>query len=345
MRPRQWPTSSPPTRRLRWTPRGARWGASFAETVDALADELTAVRALVEASLDFPEESDIDWLQRLDLLPRLAVVAEKLGQALAAAQRGVRLREGYRVVIVGRPNAGKSTLLNALAGEDVAITSDIPGTTRDALRAQLQIDGVPVQITDTAGLRDTTDPLERIGIERARAAMQAANLVLWLIDERGVAEEDAGLMAELPPGLPRLVVRSKADLTTGPVLGGSARAAAGDAQASAKDAAQRVSEAAGTCIDCEVSAATGKGLDTLRAAILQRVGWRADASTVIARERHVAALEHAAGHLETARASAAQPELLAEELRLAAESLGSITGRVVADDLLGAIFGQFCIGK
>ena len=297
-------------------------GGGFAETVDALADELTAVRALVEASLDFPEESDIDWLQRLDLLPRLAVVAEKLAEALAAAQRGVRLREGYRVVIVGRPNAGKSTLLNALAGEDVAITSDIPGTTRDALRAQLQIDGVPVQITDTAGLRDTTDPLERIGIERARAAMQAADLVLWLIDERGVAAEDQALMSGLPPGVPRLVVRSKGDLAAGHWATETAPAA-----------------------DLSVSARTGQGLDALRAAILERVGWRADASPVIARARHVEALECAAEHLRSASGLRAAPDLLAEELRLAAEALGSITGRVVADDLLGAIFGQFCIGK
>lgn len=297
-------------------------GGEFARTVDALADELTVVRALVEASLDFPEESDIDWLQRLDLLPRLAVVAEKLGQALAAAQRGVRLREGYRVVITGRPNAGKSTLLNALAGEDVAITSDIPGTTRDVLRAQVQIEGVPVQVTDTAGLRATTDPLERIGIERARAAMQAADLVLWLIDDRGVAEEDRVLMAELPPALQRLVVRSKGDLAAG---------------CSATDTAPAA--------DLSVSARTGQGLDALRAAILERVGWRADASPVIARARHVEALECAAEHLRSASGLRAAPDLLAEELRLAAEALGSITGRVVADDLLGAIFGQFCIGK
>jgi tRNA modification GTPase len=166
-------------------------GGIFAETVDALADELTAVRALVEASLDFPEESDIDWLQRLDVLPRLAAVADRLDEALAAARRGQRLREGYRVVIVGRPNAGKSTLLNALAGEAVAITSETPGTTRDALQARLQIAGVPIEVTDTAGLRATNDPVERIGIERTRAATADADLLLWLVDERGAAEEDA----------------------------------------------------------------------------------------------------------------------------------------------------------
>jgi len=320
-------------------------GGEFADTVDALADEFTAVRALVEASLDFPEESDIDWLQRLDVLPRLAAVANRLDEALAAARRGVRLRDGYRVVIVGRPNVGKSTLLNALAGEEVAITSDLPGTTRDVLRAHLQLSGVPVEVTDTAGLRETEDTVERIGIERARSVAASADLLLWLVDERGVADEDVALMAALPPDLQSLVVRSKADLGIGPVLGAPAKAADGDAQASAKSGAQVLSEAVSARIDCEVSAATGKGLDTLRTAILQRIGWRADASPVIARDRHVAALEHAASHLATARASAAQAELLAEELRLAAESLGSITGRVVADDLLGLIFGQFCIGK
>jgi tRNA modification GTPase len=292
-------------------------GGIFAETVDALADELTAVRALVEASLDFPEESDIDWLQRLDVLPRLAAVADRLDEALAAARRGQRLREGYRVVIVGRPNAGKSTLLNALAGEAVAITSETPGTTRDALQARLQIAGVPIEVTDTAGLRATNDPVERIGIERTRAATADADLLLWLVDERGAAEEDAALMAELPPGRPRLVVRSKADLADSACSG----------------------------IDLKVSAVTGQGLDALLAAILERVGWRADASPFIARQRHVSALEAAAAHLETAGESASQPELLAEELRLAAEALGSITGRAVADDLLGVIFGQFCIGK
>jgi tRNA modification GTPase len=293
-------------------------GGEFAETVDALADELTAVRALVEASLDFPEESDIDWLQRLDVLPRLAAVADRLDEALAAARRGLRLREGYRVVIVGRPNVGKSTLLNALAGEDVAITSDTPGTTRDTLRAHLQIQGVPIEVTDTAGLRQTADAVERIGIERAHAAASRADLLLWLVDERGAAAEDSALMQGLPAELPRLLVRSKADR---PAAGAETRA------------------------DVAVSARDGTGLDALHEAILQRVGWRTDASPVIARERHVAALHAAAGHLDTARASAAQPDLLAEELRLAAEALGSITGRVVADDLLGVIFGSFCIGK
>ncbi len=294
----------------------------IAQTVDALADELTAVRALVEASLDFPEEGDIDWLQRLDVLPRLQGVAERLAEALAAARRGVRLRDGYRVVIVGRPNAGKSTLLNALAGEEVAITSDIPGTTRDALRAHLQIDGVPIEVTDTAGLRETEDMVERIGIERARAAAMEADLLLWLVDERGADAADTALLESLPADTPRLMVRSKADVAVEP-----APAVGGDVP------------------EIRVSAHTGAGLDALRVAILQRVGWREGASPVIARERHVAALETAARHLDTARASVESPELLAEELRLAAEALGSITGRVVADDLLGAIFGQFCIGK
>lgn len=306
----------------------------FAQTVDALADELLAVRALVEASLDFPEESDVDWLQKLDLVPRLRAVQARLDEALAAARRGLRLREGYRVVIVGRPNVGKSTLLNALAGEDVAITSEIPGTTRDALRAQLQIDGVPIEVTDTAGLRDTQDPVERIGIERARAAAERADLVLWLVDERGGDAADTVLLSALPAALPRLVVRSKADAS------GHANAGTADPNP-ARDAA-----APGTPHpDLAVSGRTGDGLPALRAAILRQLDWRADASPVIARERHVAALEQAATHLQVALGSVTTPELLAEELRLAGDALGSITGRVVADDLLGAIFGRFCIGK
>jgi len=306
----------------------------FAQTVDALADELLAVRALVEASLDFPEESDVDWLQKLDLVPRLQAVQARLDEALAAARRGLRLREGYRVVIVGRPNVGKSTLLNALAGEDVAITSEIPGTTRDALRAHLQIDGVPIEVTDTAGLRDTDDPVERIGIERARAAAERADLVLWLVDERGSDAADTVLLSALPAALPRLVVRSKADLT------GHANAGTADPNP-ARDAA-----APGTPHpELAVSARTGDGLPALRAAILRQLDWRTDASPVIARERHVAALEQAAMHLQVALGSVTTPELLAEDLRLAGDALGSITGRVVADDLLGAIFGRFCIGK
>jgi len=306
----------------------------FAQTVDALADELLAVRALVEASLDFPEESDVDWLQKLDLVPRLQAVQARLDEAVAAARRGLRLREGYRVVIVGRPNVGKSTLLNALAGEDVAITSEIPGTTRDALRAHLQIDGVPIEVTDTAGLRDTDDPVERIGIERARAAAERADLVLWLVDERGGDAADTALMRALPAALPRLVVRSKADVT------GHANAGTADPNP-ARDAA-----APGTPQpDLAVSARTGDGLPALRAAILRQLDWRADVSPIIARERHVSALEQAAMHLQVALGSVTTPELLAEELRLAGDALGSITGRVVADDLLGAIFGRFCIGK
>lgn len=306
----------------------------FAQTVDALADELLAVRALVEASLDFPEESDVDWLQKLDLVPRLQAVQARLDEAMAAARRGLRLREGYRVVIVGRPNVGKSTLLNALAGEEVAITSEIPGTTRDALRAQLQIDGVPIEVTDTAGLRDTDDPVERIGIERARAAAERADLALWLVDERGSDAADTVLLSALPAALPRLVVRSKADVT------GHANAGTADPNP-ARDAA-----APGTPHpDLAVSARTGDGLPALRAAILRQLDWRADVSPIIARERHVAALEQAAMHLQVALGSVTTPELLAEELRLAGDALCSITGRVVADDLLGAIFGRFCIGK
>ena len=306
----------------------------FAQTVDALADELLAVRALVEASLDFPEESDVDWLQKLDLVPRLQAVQARLDEAVAAARRGLRLREGYRVVIVGRPNVGKSTLLNALAGEDVAITSEIPGTTRDALRAHLEIDGVPIEVTDTAGLRDTDDPVERIGIERARAAAERADLVLWLVDERGGDAADTALMRALPAALPRLVVRSKADVT------GHANARTADPNPARGAAAPGTPQP-----DLAVSARTGDGLPALRAAILRQLDWRADASSVIARERHVAALEHAAMYLQVALGSVTTPELLAEELRLAGDALGSITGRVVADDLLGAIFGRFCIGK
>jgi len=306
----------------------------FAQTVDALADELLAVRALVEASLDFPEESDVDWLQKLDLVPRLQAVQARLDEALAAARRGLRLREGYRVVIVGRPNVGKSTLLNALAGEDVAITSEIPGTTRDALRAHLQIDGVPIEVTDTAGLRDTDDPVERIGIERARAAAERADLVLWLVDERGSDAADTVLLSALPAALPRLVVRSKADVT------GHANARTADPNPARGAAAPGTPHP-----DLAVSARTGDGLPALRAAILRQLDWRADASSVIARERHVAALEQAAMYLQVALGSVITPELLAEELRLAGDALGSITGRVVADDLLGEIFGRFCIGK
>lgn len=287
----------------------------FADQIETLADELTALRALIEASLDFPEEGDIDWLQRLDVRPRLAAVMARVVAVLSAAQRGLRLRDGYCVAIVGAPNVGKSTLLNALAGEDLAIVSDVAGTTRDTLRSRLLIDGVPIELIDTAGLRNATDPIEREGIERARQAAARCDLLLCLVDERDASRVDLAQLDVAVPARPRLVVRNKADLPGGP------------------DGELRI------------VARSGTGLSDLRAGLLERLGWQSGVPLVATRARHLQALQAAAAHLSSADGLWAAPELLAEELRQAADRLGEITGRVVADDLLGRIFADFCIGK
>ena len=227
--------------------------------------------------------------------------------------------------MIGRPNVGKSSLLNKLAGEDVAIVTDLPGTTRDVVRQELLLDGVPIHVLDTAGLRDPSDPIERLGIERTRGAIDRADLVLFVADfDQGLTAEDVKLMDELPPGTMRILVFNKIDLS-------QAAPGAGDS-----DFGRQV----------KVSALTGAGLDDLRSEMLAALGWRAgEEGTFLARARHLDALRRAADYLARAEERAGELELFAEELRLAQRALGEITGEVTADDLLGQIFAQFCIGK
>ena len=309
---------------------------AFSTEVRQLAERLVQLRLLVEATLDFPEE-EIDFLEQAGARGQLEAVEATVEQALTRARQGALLREGLHVVIAGQPNVGKSSLLNALAGAELAIVTPIPGTTRDRVSETIQIEGVPLHVVDTAGLRsDAVDEVERIGIGRSWEAIAAADAVLFLHDlgrmgEPEVAAADAAIAAQLPPGVPVLQVYNKADLP-----GAVERAAAADA-----------SRAASGLL---VSARTGQGLEELRHALLRQAGWQAAPEGLfIARTRHVQALRRTLDHVQAARQLAALREtaleLLAEELRLAHRELGEITGEFSSEDLLGAIFGRFCIGK
>ncbi len=286
----------------------------FSSAIAALQEQLVALRALTEAMLDFPEE-DVDALHRDDAAARLGGVREALEQVLAKSRQGSLLRSGIHVVLAGRPNVGKSSLLNRLAGEERAIVTALAGTTRDALREPVQIDGVPLVVVDTAGLRESRDEIERLGMQRTRSELERADLVLAVFE----AGRGQDRLEDLPAGAARLDVYNKADLAPGFAAPAGALA---------------------------VSAKTGAGLDALRQAILRTAGWSATGEPVfLARERHLRALELARGHLEAAAGEIRRWEFFAEELRLAHAALGTITGEFSADDLLGEIFARFCIGK
>ena len=303
----------------------------FSSEIHALRDRLIHLRMLVEATLDFPEE-EIDFLQKADARGQLDRISADLDVVLDRARQGALLREGIKVVIAGQPNVGKSSLLNALAGAELAIVTPIAGTTRDKVSETIQIEGVPVHVIDTAGLRDTQDEVERIGIARTWAEIESADALLFLqdltrMDEPDYDAGDAAIAARLPPGLVdagRLVpVYNKCD-------------AAPPDQALPPGIA--------------VSARTGQGLDALRRKLLELAGWHASPEGLfIARARHVDALRRTRAHLQLAEMQADSPDpaldLLAEELRLAQMCLGEITGEFSADDLLGEIFSRFCIGK
>lgn len=296
----------------------------FSQLIQRLSEKTITLRMLVEATLDFPEE-DVDFLNAGRAAEQLKVLREQLAQVLGATRQGSLLREGIHVVLVGEPNVGKSSLLNRLAGDDIAIVTDVPGTTRDTLREQIDIDGLPVHIIDTAGLRESGDKVERIGIERTWAAIAKADLVLLLVDATHAGEGgNSAIIQQLPSALPRLQVLNKIDL--------AGRAAGLEWQ----HGETRI----------WLSAKTGEGIDGLKQAIRELAGWQpAGEGLFTARARHVAALQAAASHLDRAAAHTAELELYAEELRLAHEALGAITGEFTADDLLGEIFSRFCIGK
>jgi tRNA modification GTPase len=287
----------------------------FSAAITALQSQLVELRALTEALLDFPEEEEVDTVHRDDAAARLGEARRALDDVLAKSRQGSLLRSGIHVVLAGRPNVGKSSLLNRLAGEERAIVTPIPGTTRDALREPIQIEGVPLIVVDTAGLRTSSDVVERLGIERAQRELERADLVLVVFE----AGERHAPLEELPAGLARIEIYNKVDLAPGFVPPAGALA---------------------------VSAKTGEGLERLRKAILEAAGWSsAGESVFLARERHLRALERARGHLEAAARESRRWEFFAEELRLAHAALGAITGEFTADDLLGEIFARFCIGK
>ncbi len=294
----------------------------FSRRVSAIADGMLELRMHVEACIDFPEE-EIDAADRRAAERKRAALSRELESLLAVARQGSVLREGLTVVLVGRPNVGKSSLLNRLAGEDLAIVTPVPGTTRDCVRATIAIQGVPIHLVDTAGLRETDDPVERIGVERTWRAIESAGAALVIESAVDPQHPDEAVLKRLPSGQPRACVVNKIDLPHGSVE----RSASGGAH-------------------LRVSAKTGEGIDGLRAWLLDMAGWRSQGEAVfIARERHLRALEEASAHVANAGGEAQALDLAAEELRLAHRALGRITGEVSADDLLGRIFASFCIGK
>nr|WKF57847.1 tRNA modification GTPase MnmE [Paraburkholderia busanensis] len=310
---------------------GRSLDGAFSRDIHALVEDVITLRMLVEATLDFPEE-EIDFLEAADARGKLARIRDRLAQVLREARQGALLREGLSVVLAGQPNVGKSSLLNALAGAELAIVTPIAGTTRDKVAQTIQIEGIPLHVIDTAGLRETEDEVEKIGIARTWGEIERADVVLHLLDARtGMTAEDDAIAARFPRGMPIVRVLNKTDLT------GLAPAT------NALDPDTELSEV-------RLSAKQGDGVALLRDELLRIAGWQAGAESVyLARERHLIALRAAEEHLATAAAHADQNsqalDLFAEELRLAQDQLNSITGEFSSDDLLGVIFSRFCIGK
>jgi tRNA modification GTPase len=300
----------------------------FSDRVNRLRSELMQLRVFVEAAIDFPDE-EIDFLGESDVLERLDRSRQELTGLLLEAGQGRLLRDGIVLAIIGRPNAGKSSLLNALSGQESAIVTEIPGTTRDVLREQVEIDGIPVHVADTAGIRDTTDLIEVEGVRRARQALESADIVLLLEDlsVRQAGQED--LLSELPPDVSCIRVGNKIDLL------------------SPDQHKQMSREAAKT--EVWISAKSGQGIEDLKKRVLEMAGAAEQVEgSFSARRRHVDALKRAGSHLDAGKARMEESmsgELLAEELRLAQNALGEITGEILPNDLLGEIFSSFCIGK
>ncbi len=296
----------------------------FSRQVHELVAQLTELRMLVEATLDFPEE-EIDVLRDTDAAARLDKLRTELNALRGRAKAGSLLRSGLHVVLAGLPNVGKSSLLNRLAGEERAIVTEIAGTTRDAVRETIQIEGIPLHIIDTAGLRETDDLVEKIGIERTWREIERADVVLQLVDARtGETPADHAVAVRLPAAIERIVVENKCDL---------AGIAAGRLETQGK-------------VHLRLSAKSGEGMELLHDELLRVAGWRGHGEDVVlARERHLEALDLAAEKSALAARQLGQVELCAEELRLAQEALARITGEFTADDLLGEIFSRFCIGK
>lgn len=303
----------------------------FSGIIRALVEQVTHLRMLVEATLDFPEE-EIDFLEKSDARGKLTAIQETLHQVFRQAAQGALLRDGLNIVLAGQPNVGKSSLLNALAGSDIAIVTPIAGTTRDKVTETIQIEGIPLNIIDTAGIRDaadTTDEVERIGIERTWAAVANADVIIHLLDAcRGPTSADESIIARFPENIPIMRIWNKIDLS------------------GHKPTVDRRTDAT----HIYLSATDQLGMDLLRQELLRLAGWQQTGESLyLARERHLVALAAAEHHLQSAAEHAALSDhaldLFAEELRLAQEQLSSITGAFTSDDLLGVIFSRFCIGK
>ena len=296
---------------------------AFSERVSRVATEVERLRLFVEAAIDFPEE-EVDFLSDEQLQKSILTAHKSFEELIAQARVGRVLRDGYRVVIVGKPNAGKSSLMNRLSGEDTAIVTEVAGTTRDILREQINIDGLAVELVDTAGLRNDPDRIEAEGIRRAREALQSADAVLWIQD--ATESDSSAINEELPKDVPIIIVHNKVDLTQ---------------EVAGVDAADEQL--------VRLSAKSGDGLDELRTQIRRLAGYRdLGEQTVTARRRHVDAMRRARAHFVAGRKALDEEhagEVFAEELRLAHQALGEITGTTSSDDLLGMIFTEFCIGK
>lgn len=296
----------------------------FSNKIQTLLVKLIELRMYLEACLDFPEE-DIDFITQGRVAEKLAGIQQEIQQVFVNAKQGNLLREGLTVVLVGQPNVGKSSLMNKLAGEEVAIVTSIAGTTRDTIKSAIQINGVPLHVIDTAGLRETDDEVEKFGIARTWRALENANIALLLIDAtHGITQTEKSILARLPQETTKIWVHNKIDVS--------------------RETAKI------TQIDEEthiyLSAKQGDGLPLLKEHLLKIAGWQPSGEGVfMARARHVHALEEVNKKLKAASLLMAQPELVAEELRLAQNALGSITGEFTPDDLLGEIFSKFCIGK
>lgn len=296
----------------------------FSNCINQVLARIINLRMYVEACLDFPEE-EIDFITQGNVAEKLEAIADELKLVFAKAKQGSLLREGLHIVLVGQPNVGKSSLMNQLSGEEVAIVTPIAGTTRDAIKNIIQINGLPLHIIDTAGLRDTNDEVEKIGIARTYQALANAQVALLLVDAaHGISEKEKSILSCLPQEIDKIWVHNKIDTT--------------------KEIAKIVEQAGETHI--YLSAITGAGVDLLKQHLLNIAGYQQNAEGIfMARARHLEALKQVNVHLQLAQNNRHQAELIAEELRLAQEALSSITGEFTPDDLLGEIFSKFCIGK
>jgi tRNA modification GTPase len=296
----------------------------FSKQINTLLIKLIDLRMFVEACLDFPEE-EIDFISQGRVAEKLKSIITELDLVFAKAKQGSLLREGVNVVLIGQPNVGKSSLMNALAGEDVAIVTPIAGTTRDTIKNAIQINGVPLHIIDTAGLRETSDEVEKFGIERTFRALETAAIALLLVDAaHGITENEKSILDRLPQEIVKIWVHNKIDVSR------------------ETSKVQEISQDQHVYL----SAKTGEGLDLLKSCLLKVAGYHSSGEGVfMARARHLSAMSEVGNHLQVAVKQIESAELIAEELRMAQNVLSSITGEFTPDDLLGEIFSKFCIGK